>query len=427
MLNSMGRPILPKPATVFYGWWLVCIGAFTMAVVISPIFQGLGVFFVTLERQFGWSRATLAGAFSLARAEDTLIGPVAGYLTDRIGSRRMVFIGFLTLGVGYLLFSSIQNIAMFYAAFFVLTIGGGLAGFLPIMGAVNNWFVRRRATAMGITQSGINLGGALIVPALAWGVTTMGWRITAIAIAVIMFAVAAPLSAAIRNRPEDYGQVPDGGPLVDRVLGDQTAFDTSKEMTPGDFTLRQALRTSAFWLISFGHAFPAMVFVTLTIHTVPMVIDRGFSLGQAALVVVTFTTVAGMFQFLGGIIGDRVPKRLGIAVFISIQSLGVAIAALAQNMPMLLVFAVIFGVGGGGRVPLLIAIRGEYFGRNSFATIFGFSSIPISFVLIGGPVVVGYLVDQLGSYTVSLWGLAGIGVIGAVLIGFARRPRLTGS
>ena len=98
-----------RPATVFYGWWLTLIGAATLALAISPIFQGLGVFFVTLERQFGWSKTALSGAFSMARAEDTVIGPLAGYLTDKLGSRRMVLIGFLTLGVGYILFSTVQN------------------------------------------------------------------------------------------------------------------------------------------------------------------------------------------------------------------------------------------------------------------------------------------------------------------------------
>ena len=189
-----------------------------------------------------------------------------------------------------------------------------------------------------------------------------------------------------------------------------------------EFTLSQALKTRAFWLISFGHAFPATVFVTLTIHAVPMITDRGFSLGQAAGVVAVFTTVAGLSQFLGGFIGDRMPRRPAIIIFILVQSLGVVIAALAQNMYALLAFAFVFGVGGGARVPLLVAIRGDYFGRRSFATIFGFSSIPISFVMIGGPVVVGYLVDQLGSYTMSLWGLAVLGAVGALLIGLAQPP-----
>ena len=415
------RSVLSRRPRVFYGWWLALIGALAMGLAISPMFQGLGVFFVTLRSQFGWSQAAVSGAFSLARAEDTVIGPLVGYLTDKMGTRRMVFIGFLTLGAAYLLFSAVQNIAMFYAAFFVLAIGSGFAGFLPVMSVLNNWFIRRRASAMGISQSGVHLGGALVVPALAWGVTIADWRVSCVVLAIVMFAVAGPISAAFRNRPEDYGLLPDGDLRIQDVSADPAAVNQVESV---DFTLRQALKTRAFWFISFGHAFAANVFVTMAIYSIAMIIEKGFTLGQAAAVAATFTTVAGVAQFSGGFIGDRLPKRLAIIGFILTQSLGVMIAVLAQNLYALVLFAVVFGIGAGARVPLLVAIRGDYFGRKSFATIFGFSSIPISGILIAGPILVGYLAEQLGSYNMPFLGVAIAGTIGALLIALAKRPVL---
>ena len=384
------------PRRVFYGWWLVGLTAFTLAVVISPIFLGLGTFFVALEDEFGWSRAALAGAFSLARAEDAVIGPLAGYLTDRIGTRRLVPIGFMILGVGFVLFSLVQSLAQFYLAFVVLTIGAGLASFLPLIGAINNWFVRRRATAIGFAQTGVGFGG-ILVPALAWAITLGGWRTTALLLAGLMWLLALPMGKFIRNRPEDYGQSPDGDPPSIPSEAVRTNAEDGVELT-GDLTAAQAIRTSAFWLISLAHAFPALAFLTLSIRVIPMIMDRGFSLAVAASVVTTYTAVSGVFQLIGGFVGDRVPKRTAIATFVLIQAAGVVIAALAQSIFMLFLFAVVFGIGFGGRVPLLVAIRGDYFGRKAFATIFGLSTIPMSLITLSGPVSVGYVFDLTGSY-----------------------------
>lgn len=393
-----------------------------MALAISPIFQGLGVFFVTLERQYGWSRTVLSGAFSLARAEDTFIGPLSGYLTDRLGARRIVLIGFIVLGFGYILLSTVRTVPMFYLAFISLTIGSGLAGFVPVMSALNQWFNRRRASAMGISQSGLHWGGVLLAPALAWGVTIADWRLVALALAVAMFVAAGPISMGIRNRPEDYGERPDGDKPDDVTKKAQENLNAERRGATQDFTLRQALRTRAFWLVSFAHACPAAVFVTLTIHAIPMIVDKGFSLGQAAAVVATFSLAAGVCQFLGGFLGDHVPRRLAIMVLIAIQSAGIVIAVFAQSPLAMFVFAFVFGIGAGGRVPSLVALRGDYFGRTSFATILGFSSIAISLTTMGGPVLVGYVVDQSGSYTSSLWGMAVVSSLGALCIGFARPP-----
>ncbi len=412
--SARGGSVLWMGGRPFYGWVLVGITAFVLAVVISPVLQGIGAFFVALEDEFGWSRTLLAGAFSLARAEDTIIGPLVGYLTDRVGTRRLVLIGFVVLGAGFFLLGSIQSVVGFYAAFIVITAGAGFAGFLPLMGAINHWFVRHRTTAMGMAQAGVSIGG-LLVPVLAWSITNFGWRDTSYGMGVLMLLLALPVSAAIRNRPEPYGLLPDGDKPGAAPTGDGPGAD-ELGADPGDYTLRQALRSRAFWLIALAHAFAAVAFLTLGVHAIPMITDREVSLAVAASVVATYTAVAGVFQIGGGIVGDRVPKRLAIAVFMSIQTAGVLVAALARSTGMMFVFAVLFGIGSGGRIPLLIAIRGDYFGRKAFATIFGFSTLPMSVVLVAGPVLTGYLFDRLGSYTVPLLGLCVLGLVGVVLI-----------
>ena len=127
--------------------------------VLATNFYALGTYFVALEQHFGWSRTALSGAFSLARLEGAVLGPVEGILTDRLGPRRMVLIGFSLMGWGFILLSTVQGIAGFYVAFILITGGAGLGGSLPMMTAVNNWFSRRRGTGHGLCLYGHELWG----------------------------------------------------------------------------------------------------------------------------------------------------------------------------------------------------------------------------------------------------------------------------
>ena len=125
------------------------------------VFQGLGTVLVSLERQYGWSRTALSGAFSMARVEGAILGPIEGVLVDRVGTRRMVLIGFILMGIGFVWLSQVDNLIEFYAAFMTISLGSGLGGWLAIVAMVNNWFDKRRSFAMSIAMSGIHLGGLL--------------------------------------------------------------------------------------------------------------------------------------------------------------------------------------------------------------------------------------------------------------------------
>ena len=142
-----------------------------------------------------------------------VLGPWEGLLVERLGSRRMVLIGMLLVGCGFLMFSRIGELWHFYAVFALMALGNGLGGWLPMMTALNNWFIRRRAVAMGWGLVGQPLGAVLFVPVLAWAIDPdhpdrWGWRAMAAGIGVIVIFLALPISRLVRNRPEDYDQRP---------------------------------------------------------------------------------------------------------------------------------------------------------------------------------------------------------------------------
>ena len=232
-----------------------------------------------------------------------------------------------------------------------------------------------------------------------------------------------PVSRLIRNRPEDYNLRPDGDPPDLNPAADGTPGQPSTGEV--DFTVAQAIRTQAFWCISLGHSLTAMVIVSLMTHLAPLLTDEGFSLQTAGWIVTVYTAVSMVFQLVGGYVGGRIPKNVGMFVFSSIQAGGVlVIVASPSNIGMVYVFAVLFGIGFGGTSPLATSIRGDYFGRASFGKILGLSSVPMNILLLGASPFAGLMYDINGNYTVAFETLAALNFLGAVLLLMARKPTL---
>ena len=413
---------------IFYGWWLTGVAAFVMIIGTVPIFQGMTAWFVVLEREFGWSRAQLSLAFSLTRAEGTIMGPLAGYLVDKVGPRRMVLSGLPVMGIGFILFSQVNNLWQFYGAFVLASMGAGFGTWLPMMTVLNHWFQKRRSMAMSLAMEGCALGGVLLMPALAWAIDPdepdrLGWRLTAAGIGVVLIILAWPVSRLIRNRPEEYGLRPDGRPENQPERGERVGSGQG-EGGIVDFTWQEALRTRPFWLITIGHSATSIVIVTLTVHLGPMLTDLGYSLQMVAWVVSTYTGVGAVFTLVGGYIGDRVPMHLALFGFSVIQSVAVVILLSADTLPMILLFAVVLGIGFGGRTPMTTAIRGVYFGRRAFASITGISMIPMNIMLLVFPLFAGIMFDAVGSYQIPFSVLAIVSFFGAAMFLLLGKPSL---
>ena len=435
---NAGRAIIR--GEVFYGWWLVGLSAFMLTLMSLTVFQGLGVMLVALERRYGWSRTALSGAFSLARVEGAILGPIEGVLVDRIGTRRMVLIGYTMMGLGFiwlsqidalgrlgllraLTFSSLdERLLHFYGAYMFVSLGTGLGGWLALIAMVNNWFNRRRSFAMACSMSGIHLGG-LLVPALAVAIEWFELSGAALGIGVFLLVIVGPSVKAIRNRPEDMGLQPDGNMNPTSARDDGPRQRVTEIEDEPDFTAIQALKTPAFWMLTIAQVASSVAIVTLALHLVPKLTDTGMSAPAAAFIQTVYTLVALPAQFVSGYMADRLPKTIMIAFFLFLQGLGILFIALFDSVAMAYVFALMYGIGFGGRSPLTTAIRGEYFGRKAFATIMGISQFPMNIAMIFAPLFAGYMFDTTGSYIVPFTTFAALTFMGAVMMLFVRKPK----
>ena len=392
---------------VFFGWWIVLGAVAIQALQVGLLLQAFGAYFLHLQAEFGWSRAALSWSFSLLQLQNGVLGPVQGWLVDRFGPRVVLAAGILALALGFLLLSQVQTLTGFYLVSLVLSVGFGLSGYLTLIVTVANWFRRRRALALGLAATGLAIGG-MIVPLVAVALTSFGWRNTAIASGIIVLAVCLPILPLMRGRPERYGMMPDGGP------GPTSSHTASApaENAP-DFTVRQAVRTLAFWMISFGHGSSLLVVGAIIVHLIPHLVQRlEVSLESAALVVTVMTITSIVGQVGGGYLGDRVDKRLICAACMVAHTVALIGLAYTPSLGLAYVFAIIHGLAWGTRGPLMGAIRADYFGRTSLGSIMGLSAVIVTLGIMSGPVFAGWMADELGNYEVGF-------VVLAVLTGLA--------
>jgi MFS family permease len=403
---------------VFYGWWIVGAGFGLEVLIGALVFHAYGAYVVLLREEFGWSRTLFSAAFAMARAESAFLGPVQGWLTDRFGSRALMRAGMVVMGLGFFLLSRTGSPVTFFVAFFLMAMGSSLGGYLPIAVAIVNWFQRRRALALGLTSSGSAVGG-LLTPLVVASLTTIGWRGTALLSGALAVLVGLPAAQIFRQRPAGVAEPPGRPP------GDKRRFTERPRPAPVDFTVGQAIRTSAFWLVSLGHGSALLVVSAVMVHMVIHVTERlGYSLAQAATVVALLTVSQIAGHIGGGWAGDRGPKRLIAAGCMVGHAAALLLLAMASAYWMVITFAVIHGLSWGTRGPLMAAIRADYFGSAAFGTISGASSMVAMLGMIGGPLVAGILADRTGSYRPGFIVLAVLAFLGSLYFLLARRPAL---
>ena len=409
--------------SMFRGWMMAGVGALVNALGAVPLFQGMPVLNPVLRNAFGWSAGQMSWAFAVTRIEGGILGPFEGLLIEKVGPKWMVFIGLTILGLGFLLLSQIQQLWQLYAVFFIMSVGTTLGSWLPILTLVNQWFTRHRSRAMAVVMEGFALGGIVFPLLLAWAIGGVdpdiseryGWRTSTFFIGILLMALAFPLSRSIHNRPADLGLLPDGDSPELPAASPAEAMVTRSEIEGEGYTWQEAVRTRSFWLISFGHAAATVATMSVFVHLGLMLDDRGFSLGAISVVIAVFTVMTSISMLIAGYLGERIPIRLVIFVFSSLLGVAILILVLAHSMEMLVLFAVLFGIGFGGRDPTTAAIRGIYFGRRAFAVITGLSMVPVNILSLIGPLFAGYIRDATGTYDIPFLTIAAVSFFGSGL------------
>ncbi len=416
-----------KTSGVFYGYWIVLAGALLSAINTGAYFYGFSAFFKPIADDLGTTRAGLSGIISLARLEGGLIGPLEGWLIDKFGARKIMFIGIPLMGAGFILLSNVSSILMFTVIFVLcLSLGSALSSFAPTSAAVANWFDRRRSTMFGVMSAGVGMGG-LIVPVVTILIETLGWRTSLVVLGIGIIVIGLPLASIVRHRPEPYGYYPDNEepPAKTSVATGHSSSDAEHSYDADDgLTVKEALKTSAFWYMAFTFSLRVGTTSAVALHFVPFLTDIGLDIIMAGFITGAMAVISVIGRLLFGWLGDIFPKRLVVAGGLVSLTLGMIALAFSTNIWHVLLALLLYGPSYGGLATMMSAMRAEYFGRRAFATIAGFMGTVMMLGTLSAPVYAGWIFDVTASYRIAFLSFAGLTIAAIFLILAAKKPVL---
>ncbi len=405
----------------FYGWVIlacVCTAGFARQ---GPAVATLSIFVEPMTSEFGWSRTALSGAVSLGGVMAAVGSPLIGPVLDRQGARLILCTAVLVTGITTMLLSLTQSLLVFYVLFCIGRMNFAATFDLGIYGALNSWFVTRRAFVTSIANLA-QMSGLVALPFIAHlAMEQHGWRGGWLAVGGTVLLVGfVPTWLFMVRRPEDVGLLPDRAQPETPTAAGKTPAPALPEPT---FSRAQALRTPAFWLLSLYTMVVYPVQAGVSLHQAPYLIERGLTPTAAATIVSTFSLVSAIAGLGFGLLARRIGVRVCLAA---------AAAALGTSTILMLgittpaqgyLAACCFGLGIGGLLIILPLAWADYFGRASFGAIRGVALTVQVTAQASGPLLSGVLRDLTGTYFASLVSFGTLAFLGAAFAWLARPPK----
>ena len=399
------RPLSATPwawpfKKVYYGWGIVgaaMVATFASAPMFGPV---LGVFVKPMGDDLGWSRATIALAFTIGTLAGTLLSAAVGAYLDRHGARGIMIISGMVVA-GCLLGMALMTEPWHHWVAF----GGGRA--IAIAGtqfgttiAVANWFIRRRGRAMGFAGAGLRIGQAVLPMMLYAIIATWTWRHGFVALAALALVfIVVPSAVYIRRRPEDMGLYPDGiPPEAAPVGGGGGSQANARRGIEESWTLREAIRTRALWLVVLATGGTLFVNGSVNLHAVANFQDRGIHPALAVSITAIFAATSVVATFGFGFLTERIHVRYGAMAASLLYLAAMVVIINAETYPMAVFFAIVFGAANGGWTTGERLLLANYFGRRHLGSIRGFAAPLRGLVSPFGAVIAGLVRDNTGSY-----------------------------
>jgi sugar phosphate permease len=348
-----------------------------------------------------------------------LVSPLIGPVLDRQGSRLVLCLAVLVNGAALLLLSLTPSLLVFYLLFCIARMNWAGPFDLGIYGALNNWFVARRTAAAAIATLAQALG-LVAMPLIAqFAILHDGWRAGWLALGAVTLVVGlVPAWLFLVRRPEDMGLQPDRtAPAVDRSQAAATPHAEPR------YSRRQAMRTSAFWLLMLYTVLVYPVQAGVSLHQAPHLVERGLDPTTAAMIVGSFSLMNGLATIACGFLPRRLPIRFPLAAAGTLLAIGILLMpGIATSLDGYLA-AGLFGLGIGGVLTLLPIAWADYFGRTNYGAIRGIALSAQVLAQATGPLLSGVLRDLTGDYAVSLHGFAALSILSVIAALAARQPR----
>jgi len=388
---------------LFYGWVIVALSFFLIALIFG-VRLSFGIFLDVLTRsELGWSRAATAGVFSVTMVVFTLLGLPAGWLLDRFGARRVYLFGLLVMVSGLVMTSRMGSLVQFYLFYGVWT-GAGITilGLSIHAATLSRWFGRdgRRGLAIGLAFAGTGVGILVLGPTVERVIALYDWSTAFLVQALLLGGLGIPATwLFLRNRPQDVGRLPLGSPATEKTAAPQTHSGADRL-----WTLEMAVHTSTFWLLLLAGACSLFALRMITVHQVAHFVDNGISRLTAATVFGASGLVTAAVFIIFGQISDRIGRSntfyIGSAA--QLTAIGLLLSLRPGASPAILyTYALLWGIGEGSRSGLLTALASDLFPGPALGAIVGTMGAFFGLGAALGSWLGGAIYDWSGSYSTA--------------------------
>lgn len=403
---------------ISYGWWILLAG-FILMFLGTAASRSLFRHTISISDTFDWSLAHSALPGGISGVIGFIAGLAIASYVDRLGPRRFIVMGFPLIGIGFVILSFVNAIWMLYVVSTLVGLGFGVALFIAPHTVIAHWFDKRRCFALALLMTGSVLGKYLITePAIQDFVSSSNSNWSALSIGLVILVVCVPLALIIRNKPEN------------RIRSAEEKIKNNTDEVGTDFGVREALNSKPFWLLTIAMALAGVASMIINSIATVFLIEE-IDIWRSSIAISRF---APLFSLIGillfGYLGDQFSKRYLLVLAVAIQSISMVILMTAGSIAQVYIYYLVLGIGSG-TMPLMFAIRADYFGLGRFAT------IAIAMILISG--IIG-LVLSAGFVALSNWIFdvwenfhitfilsIFISLIAAIIYFFARPPKARGA
>ena len=418
--NSSLSTVAKLKETLAYPGWKVVGACSFLAIFCGSIFvYGFPVFFLHIQRDLELSSASTSLIFALSRGEAGIAGPITGWIVDKFDSRPIIIFGGLMVGVGLVILSVVHTYWIFLAVFIgMVAVGNNTSFGQAFLAVINRWFIKRKAVAMTLVITSYTIGGAFMVPLLSRGVEALGWRTVLLYTGIFVVALSIPTSFFIKRSPESVGiDINQSPEAPDRPV---LAANSARE---SDFGVKEAVKTTTFWLMLTGSSLRISVTSGLLVHAIPIMAWKGLSEQSGADIVALLFFIAIPARLFFGLYNSGLQTRYVLSMGMAFGTLGLFILVFVDSGWS--VYAFVAGIAMlEGATTLNWVLMGQYYGRRNFATIIGIITAVYSVGMLASPLFLGWIFDHTDTYRVGLIVFILMYAISSVLFFFSSRPPL---
>lgn len=409
-----------------YGWVIVAAGLL-ISLSMYGVIESFAIMFKPIAAEFDWDRGTVSVASMVGWMSFGVSSLICGRLSDRYGSKWVIMVGCVLFVAGTFLMSQVRSLWHLYVYFGVVLAMGRSATGVPMVALVTKWFVRNQGLALALVQSQ-NVGSAVFAPLVVFLLARNDWRWAYVWLGVVTLAVL-PLALLIRDKAADIAArerrtpLPGPHPSTGSGAGGREQEATGSRSFPPPhaaataygMTLGEAMRTRAFWTLNLMVLGCCVCHSCILLHGFNHMTDVGVLDSVAARVVMLMAVFGMVGKIANGLLADRIGAKWAIALFLGLQAVMIPVFIEARQAPSFYTWAVLFGLGFGGPMPVYAMLFREYFGVRAIGTILGVFFMVAALGMGSGGLLGGALFNLFGSYSLPFLTSSGMGLLAAVL------------